>query len=217
MKMKLSIQADAIRVALLKKFGGIWMDADTILLNREFLIELKDFDLIMFGDQKKEIQHIGFIYAKKDTSLINDWFEGIINNINSTERILIMKSNNRDIEWKNTLKKVNSWYFLGNGIIDPILKNASKKNFLRLDKFKMNVFPEINFFQNNLSDYTLMYQKFYFRKGEPKEIISKSKGIILLHNSWTPKKYKKMTEAKFLKQNILLSKLLFEILHNTVE
>ena len=35
--MSLPIQADAIRVALLKKYGGIWMDADTIITSGEFL------------------------------------------------------------------------------------------------------------------------------------------------------------------------------------
>ena len=33
--MTLPIQVDAIRVALLKKYGGIWMDADTIILSKD--------------------------------------------------------------------------------------------------------------------------------------------------------------------------------------
>ena len=56
--LTLPIQVDAIRVALLKKFGGIWMDADTIVLNGEFLKELKEFELIMLGDAKTKTQNI---------------------------------------------------------------------------------------------------------------------------------------------------------------
>ena len=72
-KISLPIQADAIRVAILKKYGGIWMDADTIIFNWEFLMELNDFELIMFGDLKNKTQNIGFIYASKNSSLINNW------------------------------------------------------------------------------------------------------------------------------------------------
>jgi hypothetical protein len=70
--MTLPIQADAIRVAILKKFGGIWMDADTIILNEELFKRCTIFDLIMVGDEKTKTQNIGFIYASKKSSLINN-------------------------------------------------------------------------------------------------------------------------------------------------
>ena len=50
--MALSMQVDAIRIALLKKYGGIWMDADTIILNKDIFKKMKNFELIMFGDEK---------------------------------------------------------------------------------------------------------------------------------------------------------------------
>lgn len=49
------------------------MDADNIIFNREFLMELNDFELVMFGDLKNKTQNIGFIYASKKSSLINNW------------------------------------------------------------------------------------------------------------------------------------------------
>jgi len=52
---------------------------------------------------------------------------------------------------------------------------------------------------------------FYFSPGNPKKIIDNNHGIILLHNSWTPNKYKKMSEEEFLKQDILLAHLLRKI------
>ena len=55
-KMALPIQADAVRVALLKKYGGIWMDADTIITNGEFLKNFEKYDLVMIG--KNNTQHI---------------------------------------------------------------------------------------------------------------------------------------------------------------
>ena len=47
--MTLPIQADAIRVAILKKFGGIWMDADTIILNEE-LFERFNLSILFIFD-----------------------------------------------------------------------------------------------------------------------------------------------------------------------
>ena len=50
--MTLPIQVDAIRVALLKKYGGIWIDADTIILNDKLFKDLKNFETIMLGEEK---------------------------------------------------------------------------------------------------------------------------------------------------------------------
>ena len=57
--MSIMLQSDAIRVAVLNKYGGIWMDADTIIFNREFLMELNVFELVMFGDLKNKTQNTG--------------------------------------------------------------------------------------------------------------------------------------------------------------
>ena len=40
------------------------------------------------------------------------------------------------------------------------------------------------------------YRAFYFQKAEPKNRINNHSGIILLHNSWTPKIYRKMTAKR---------------------
>ena len=37
----------------------------------------------------------------------------------------------------------------------------------------------------------------------------------MLHNSWTPRKYKKMTEKEFLNQNIMLARLIKRLLNLT--
>ncbi len=67
--MALPIQADAIRVALLQKYGGIWMDLDIIITNRKFL-SMVISNLVMLGNQEKKNQNIGFIYASKKSNII---------------------------------------------------------------------------------------------------------------------------------------------------
>jgi mannosyltransferase OCH1-like enzyme len=215
-EMKKSIQADGIRVAMLKKYGGIWMDPDTIVIGREFLDDLKNTELAMFGDEMNKTQHIGFIYASNNSFLLNEWFGQIKLKVNDYKDLLSKKHNKNDANWINSFNKVYSWNMLGNRIIDPLLKNITdKKYYSRLDKYKMNVFPEDKHFENIFFDNTKRYREFYFKKGDIEYIINKvKKGIILLHNSWTPKRYKKMTAQRFIRKDIRMAKLLAKLVNN---
>ena len=102
--MPLPIQADAIRIALLKKFGGIWMDPDTIITNGEFLRNIENYKLVMIGEN--DTQHVGFIFASNDSKIINNWFKEII------ERVKNFKKSEQISKIRGRVK----WNFLGNGI-----------------------------------------------------------------------------------------------------
>ena len=204
--MTLPIQADAIRVAILKKFGGIWMDADTIILNEELFKRRTIFDLIMVGDEKTKTQNIGFIYASKNSKIINEWLKEIIN------KVRIYKENMINPILDN-LEMHKSWSYLGNNIVNRIITNAKTKEFLRLDRNKLSAMPELNLYKNYSQAQKYKYNLLYFRRGDPKIVLNKAKNIILLHNSWTPFKYKSMSEQEFLSQDILLSKLLSNLLN----
>ena len=66
-KFTLPIQADAIRVAILEKYGGIWMDADTIITKYNCINMFNGSDLVMFGDSNNKTPNIGFIYSQKNS------------------------------------------------------------------------------------------------------------------------------------------------------
>ena len=203
-QMPLPIQADAIRVALLKKYGGIWMDVDTIITNRQFIRGLDKYELVMIGDKLTKSQHIGFIFAQANSTILSEWLNKIVINIKYFRKMKSMS---------NKLLTNISFNYLGNGIIDPIVRNITNKTFFRLDKYEINALPELKFFENSSLNNIQKYKLFYFEKREPKTILNKTKGIILLHNSWTPLNYKKLSENEFLKQDILLAKLLSSILY----
>ena len=210
--MPLSMQADAMRVALLSKYGGIWMDADTIVLNGDFIKEFENFELAMIGEGKDNFQYMGFIFASNNSSILNSWLKIIIDRVKYYKNILVDK---RNFSISNeTLKMVNSFDYLGNGIIDSILKNNNNTKYLRVESSRLNTFPERKIFTNSSIDKKQKYKLFYFQKGEPQTIIKNLTYLILLHNSWTPHKYKTMSENEFLNQDILLSKLLGQILGN---
>ena len=104
------------------------------------------------------------------------------------------------------------WDYLGNGIVNRVININKSNKFFRLDKDKMNAFPETSFFKNTKLDLQERYRLFYFQKRETK-LLSNTKGIIMLHTTYTPLKYKKMSEIQFLKEDILLSRFLYRILN----
>jgi L-rhamnose mutarotase len=208
--MTLPIQSDAIRVAILNKYGGIWMDTDTIVCNNKFIKQFNEFELAMIGEEKYKFQYIGFIFAHKNSSLLSVWQKEIINKVKQYKYILANLKNTSN--WQNSWKKVHSLFYLSYDIMNPLLKNETGKKYFRLDSSKINCFPERTLSKNNRLKYNQLYKEYFFQKGDPNVLIKNTKGLILLHNSWTPLKYKHMSEKEFLKQDILISKLFKKLL-----
>ena len=207
--MTVQIKSDAIRVALLKKYGGIWLDTDTIILNRKFIEQFQRYELAMIGEKNK-YQYIGFIYASKKSSLLDEWLKQIIQKVKKYKSIL--SNINSAIIRKNNSARILSKFYLGYDIINSLLMNKKGVKYYRLDSKKIKCFPERIFAKNISMKSEQLYKEYYFKKGDPEIIINNSKGLILLHNSWTPLRYKRMSESAFLKQDILLSKLFLKLL-----
>ena len=177
------------------------MDADTIITNGKFIKILEKYEFVMIG--VNQTQHIGFLFASLNSIIINKWMNEIINKISIYKKnISLLKKGRPNIKWN----------YLGNEILDRLINSSNEKNFFRLDRNKINVFPEINFFKNISLNARERYELFYFQKRDPKIILNNNKGIIMLHNSWTPINYKTLSENEFLKEDILLSRLLSQIL-----
>lgn len=208
--MPIMVQSDAIRIAILNKFGGIWFDADTIVLNGEFIKCFQDFELAMIKN-KTGFHYISFIYASKNSVIINEWLKKIIYNVHKFKNIINNRENTTN--WKQSWKKVNVWYYLGNGIIDNLIRNFRGKHYFGIEWEKLGVFPEMKYFENTSLNIYQTYKSFYFTKGDPDIALNISKGLIFLHNSWTLSKYKNMSEEEFLSKDILLSKLFAKLLN----
>ena len=204
------IQSDAIRVAILKKYGGIWMDTDTIIFNGEFLKKFHNYELGMIGFEEFKCQFIGFIYGRENCFILNEWLKQIIDKVKIYKDILKFKNNSTF--WKKSYEKVTKVVYLGNDIIDPILDKITRNKYFRLSSNKINALPERKYFKNAKMNDSEKFRLFYFQKGNPEILFKNKKALILLHNGWTPKKYKNMTEKEFLNQDILLSKLLKKLL-----
>lgn len=208
-KFSLPKQADAIRCAVLKKYGGLWLDCDTIITGNNIHHVLQNESSFMLIDQ-----HIAFIKAQKESVILTKWFNQIKMRLKFYKayhqkpylfhRFLLFLCYPR--KYKKLVKNLENWDFLGNGALGKILKKAKRPTeFFSIDKVKGCVFPELIKYGCISKE---NYQKFYFDNDFSAELVNNPTGVILLHNSWTPEKYLQMDEQEFLKQNNTLSNFL---------
>ena len=212
-------QADAIRCAVLKKHGGVWFDTDTIVTSEKIreILEI-DSEFVLIN------HHIGFIVAKENASILNAWEKGIFKNIKLHKKFFGLKkyfylkaqfssifSRQSSVVRKNKIKSFYSrfkqWDFLGNSLLRKALSVEDEKIFHSVDGANMNALPEVNWASDNVVDVSAAenYRNFYFRNDYSEYVLTTTKGLICLHNSWTPKKFKKMSEEEFLAQDTTLA------------
>jgi hypothetical protein len=215
-KMTLSKQSDAIRAALIAQNGGIWMDADTIITKRDFIDNAHGNDVIMVGGQRphtgKTFVYGAFIYAARaGTYFLNEWFHKLPARIKKYR--LLSKSKILRRIFKKRWNRCENWDYLANAIIDDMAVKYKSPDFMLINKNDVDALPEYtsDLNKDGISGKDL-YVKFYFEPGDADAVLKRNGGIILLHNSWTPEKYRKMSAEEFLSQDILISDLLRTLL-----
>ena len=202
----LTIQSDAIRCAVLKKFGGIWMDADTVLTsfeaNKFFNLEA-DFSIIF--------PHICFIKAKKESKILDMWFKRIKKRVYFHKKAFKYGKFSKFFLrfFKSSLyKKLSSWAYLGNDILNPIIDKVNNTNdFLPIKRDENFCMPEL-LVQSRQENQLKRYLEFYFENDFSDFVFKNSKGLILLHNSWTPLNIKRMSKDEFISCSNTIAKIL---------
>ena len=198
-------QADAIRCALLKKYGGLWLDADTILTSPQVKDYLMiDSELVMIS------KHLAFIKANNNSKIIADWYNQIQYNLKFYKDVKYQNNAVQKILHPRRYRRVENWDYLGNYILHKMLKTKNKKKFFSIDRMEINALPELN--NKNNDNLVENYQNFYFENDYSQDVIKNTKGIILLHNSWTPQQFLEMNEEEFLSRNNTLSNVLKTVL-----
>lgn len=198
-------QADAIRCALLKKYGGLWLDADTILTSPQVKDYLMiDSELVMIS------KHLAFIKANNNSKIIADWYNQIQYNLKFYKDVKYQNNAVQKILHPRRYRRVENWDYLGNYILHKMLKTKNKKKFFSIDRMEINALPELN--NKNNDNLVENYQNFYFENDYSQDVIKNTKGIILLHNSWTPQPFLQMNKEEFLNRNNTLSNVLKKVL-----
>lgn len=206
-------QADAIRAALLDKYGGLWMDCDTIITsdNINNLLE-KDSETVFIGS------HIGFINSIKSASIIKKWHKKIKRNIAISFVYRYFPFLKKIIKFfvPKTARYIdeNHWSYLGNFILDPLFKKSKRKQVYSLDREKLKLLPEVIWLdENGITDsIPNNYRRFYFKENLADYALKDNAGVIYLHNSWTPAEIKNMSKEEFLQLDCTLSNILKRVL-----
>jgi len=200
-------QADAVRCAVLLRWGGVWFDTDIVVTSKKAIKLLRpEAEFTLLG------KHIGFIVAQKNAKILHFWEIGI--------RLLIALY--AFCQGEGYLaKKMKRWRLLSNGLerfdflgylplkIPLKVASISATAFKSIDKIAVNALPELSIARE--MDAGEKYINFYFSDASIESAINNG-GILYLHNSWTPERYKLMSENEFLSQDIVLAKILRHLL-----
>ena len=210
----LAKQADCIRCALLRKYGGIWLDADTVLtkpLDERF----RSADVTMVARQSKSGQMIygAYIYAARPgTKLISEWHRQLLPRIVKSRQM----NASRLRRWldRRTWKDVRRWGYFENDILDPLTVRLTSPDYAWVDKDEVGAFPE----EALLADGTAQspfdaYVRYWFSPGPAEQALADCAGLIMLHNSWTPESFRRMSENEFLDTDTRLAAVLRALAH----
>ena len=205
-------QADVIRYALLYKYGGVWLDTDTILFSTAFQdIASKatsQSETTFIETDRKFHPYTGIIIAQKGSDIMKKCIEEAKKRIDKfgkpkNQLILTKLFNNKEY------KAYKNWDFLSNAILDKIILGENTSKYLPLDNKVIKALPETIHYSN--LPRREAYCKFYFEDNFCKKTLDKNTSIICLHNSWTPEKYLYMNSKEFLNCNITLANILREL------
>lgn len=235
----LANQSDAYKCALLKNYGGVFLDADTII-TKDAARRLWENDAPI----TQTASHCGFIAGKKGAALFVKWEYYIRRNI----RLHYYCHSDKSFVGKllqffcpplvKILRRcLERWDILANWPLEkavrrftPLWRNRIRR---RLESFgilprRTRKSPAVRISHDRMTTVTFpeewcqklaklaypeRYQQFYFEMSVPPEqVLENNDGIIMLHNSWTPSRYRNMDRQEFLEQDNTMSNLLRRLL-----
>lgn len=170
-------RADYIRVALLKEYGGIWLDADTIVLKPlvKYLSFLKKYKFLGFG--KSRTPQTAVIAGTTDSLILSLWLRYIHNHINN-DKI--------------------SWGDLGPLALKKILTTLPTMS--NLEYYNISTEHCVPISCKDWKDF------FSFRKVEG-DTITDSTGIVMLYNRYMRYTLKKYDKGYLMNSGMFISKL----------
>ena len=197
-QMNLMLISDVIRAAVLEKYGGIWLDIDTIILDRsakKFFEEDEEHDTVFFGDTEKNVgTYIAFINAKAHSNFLKSWLEYI-------KEKLAGITDNAPPFTPNVM---------GNDFTDLYCVNHPNEIKI-ISADKSSVIAESFLYPvQSVEELPDRYINYYFVKSYHIEDIAAD--MLFLHNSWTPEIFKNISEEDFLRCDFTMANILMEVL-----
>lgn len=117
-------------MCFIKKYGGLWLDADTILTSPQVKDYLMiDSELVMIS------KHLAFIKANNNSKIIADWYNQIQYNLKFYKDVKYQNNAVQKILHPRRYRRVENWDYLGNYILHKMLK--TKRSFLVLIEWRL--------------------------------------------------------------------------------
>ena len=210
-KMTFAMQSDCIRCAVLKKHGGIWMDADTVLvkpLDERF--SAADCAIVARRQDGHLVHYAAYINAARpEAKFLADWHRELVPRVARARKFRSSWLTRflHHGEWK----LIRRWNYCVNAIIDPLADTADSKDYAWIDKDAIFAVPEEELMVTGL-DAVAAYQKYWFEPGEIDDVLKRCAGMIMLHNSFTPERFRVMSSKTFLATDTRLAALLRHLL-----
>lgn len=205
----LAKQADCIRCALLRKHGGTWLDADTVL-TKSLDERFRSADVTMVARHSESGQMIygGYIHAARpETKMISEWHRQLLPRIEKSRQM----NASRLRRWldRRAWKAVRRWGYFENDVLDPLTAQLVPPDFSWIDKDEVRAFPEESLLADGSAQSPFdAYVRYWFSPGEADAALKDCAGLIMLHNSWTPETFRKMSTGEFLGTDTRLASLL---------
>ena len=172
----------------MEKYGGVWFDCDTVVLNSKAASYFSDdeHEVIFFGRPAKRNVRICNIFAVQGANLMRLWANEVRRKI---------------IHFDPPLKAF--WGYLGNSIIDPYVREHPEEILIHDMVPQM---PELKVTGSGTKNYV----KYYLQS--KRHLIDIKSDMLLLHNNWTPARYKNATLDEIIHHDCTLSNILVEAL-----
>lgn len=187
-----------IQIKLLKRFT-LPQIADYVRVHvlRDYGGYWLDTDTIVLGDLPEEniggdtvarTNTIGVLHTEPHSEMFTKW------------------AKYQDSVVYNPMASSQNWAIMGNEFTDDYIKQHEEIKIFPIQ----NCWPETYMINDGMPRFN-KYQKFYFEKSYHLSDINQT-NLLMLHNSWTPDWYKKLSRDKIFAQNCTLSNILKEVL-----
>lgn len=205
-KFTIAQQTQAIRAAVLEKYGGIWFDADIIVNTpniEKFFNENSELNIFEY--------RIACLKAKKHSRILKKWISGIKHNLFMYKYFFKFCF----IHFPYKATEMMNWDYLCGKTLKKLLKTKNKKYLNNISINESKTYPEVLWGRESRKKVFKespieLYNHFYINNNFYDYVKDNNKGLVVLHNSWMPKEYNILNQEDVLNKNNTLAHILSE-------
>ena len=206
----LPLQSDVAAISVLAERPGLFLDADTIIFPGFDLSRFSESKLTMFGDPIHWENHATnfFFSPHAGNPLLLEWL------LNANRRIETQTQGGQKMRWwlrrKVTGKAIRvPWNYLGNAIIDPLLKDKRFEESICLRDSAKRGYVQTQHFSERHDRINSYHDLWFGTNIQPIEVFEAAKDYaVCLQNSWTPAWYSALDPDEVLADRHLVSRVI---------